>query len=265
MIDPHWQVIDLDPVTWRNLGPFFQPQDYIAAAQPDEHGLFILHDRGQLLKVVDTLTADAPADIPTQIDDPVALARDLYERGEWQRVHIIDRRHLAWGGFAQAELRLVGGHRATGGHVHLLVEPGLLQPGGAKSGIDMRQAEPIDCQVGGGVVADDHHEGERVAQGERERRRELGKDAGAFDLVLMIEDEFLGERGVTGADLFGRIQQNAELDGGSGLHRKVGRKRGGLAGAQVVGVNGQGAVMGGGDGLKLLIQLLIFPWRGLGE
>ena len=54
MIDPHWQVIDLDPVTWRNLGPLLEPQRYIAAAQPDEHGLFILHDQGRLLKVVDT-------------------------------------------------------------------------------------------------------------------------------------------------------------------------------------------------------------------
>ncbi|HKD77561.1 MAG TPA: hypothetical protein VKB76_18800 [Ktedonobacterales bacterium] len=96
MIDPHWQVIDLDPVTWRNLGPFFEPQQYIAAAQPGEHGLFILHDQGRLLKVVDTLIADVPADIPSQIDDPMALARDLSARGEWQRVHVIDRRHLAW-------------------------------------------------------------------------------------------------------------------------------------------------------------------------
>lgn len=34
--------------------------------------------------------------IPAQINDPAALARELYGRGAWQRVHIIDRRHLAW-------------------------------------------------------------------------------------------------------------------------------------------------------------------------
>ncbi len=96
MIDPHWQVIDLDPVTWRNLGPFFPPQRYIAAAQPGEHGLFVLHDHGQVLKVVDTRTRSLPPGIPSQISDPGALARELYTRGEWQRVHIIDRRHLAW-------------------------------------------------------------------------------------------------------------------------------------------------------------------------
>jgi hypothetical protein len=96
MIDPHWQVIDLDPVTWRNLGEFAGLQQFFAAAQSGEHGLFILHDAGQVLKIVDTQTKDIPANIPPQISDPVKLARDLYARGQWQRVHIIDRRHLAW-------------------------------------------------------------------------------------------------------------------------------------------------------------------------
>ncbi|HEY7122586.1 MAG TPA: hypothetical protein VH540_01425 [Ktedonobacterales bacterium] len=96
MIDPHWQVIDLDPVTWRHLGPFFEPHRYIAAAQPGEHGLFVLHDAGKLLRVVDTQTNTLPSGIPTQISDPETLAQELYGRGEWQRVHIINRRHLAW-------------------------------------------------------------------------------------------------------------------------------------------------------------------------
>jgi hypothetical protein len=96
MIDPHWQVIDLDPMTWRHLGPFFAPGQYIAAAQPGEHDLFVLHDHGQVLKVVDTQTRRRPSDIPTRIDDPGTLARELYGRGEWQRVHIIDQSHLAW-------------------------------------------------------------------------------------------------------------------------------------------------------------------------
>lgn len=95
MIDPHWQVVDLDPVTWRNLGPFLEPQQYIAAAQPGEHGLFVLHDYGRVLKVVDTQSSRRVA-IPAEIDDPEALARELYERGDWQRVHIIDRQHLIW-------------------------------------------------------------------------------------------------------------------------------------------------------------------------
>jgi hypothetical protein len=96
MIDPHWQVIDLDPLTWRHLGPFLEPQQYIAAAQPGEHGLFVLHDHGRVLKVVDTHSRTLPEDIPAHISDPETLARELYRRGEWQRVHIIDRHHLAW-------------------------------------------------------------------------------------------------------------------------------------------------------------------------
>jgi hypothetical protein len=96
MIDPHWQVVDLDPVTWRNLGAFFEPARYIAAAQPDEHGLFILHDDGRVLNVIDTQTRSRPDGIPAQISDPYALAQELHERGEWQRVHIINRKHLAW-------------------------------------------------------------------------------------------------------------------------------------------------------------------------
>jgi hypothetical protein len=96
VIDPHWQVIDLDPVTWRRIGAFFEPSRYIAAAQPDEHGLFVLHDDGLVLNAVDTATHSRPNGIPTQISDPHALAQELYERGEWQRVHIINRKHLAW-------------------------------------------------------------------------------------------------------------------------------------------------------------------------
>ncbi|HEX8033720.1 MAG TPA: hypothetical protein VF510_07730 [Ktedonobacterales bacterium] len=95
MIDPHWQVSDLDPVTWRNLGRFFDPQQYIRAAQPGEHGLFILHDDGRVLKVIDSESRTDPGGIPNQVDDPQALARELYGCGQWERVHIINRRHLA--------------------------------------------------------------------------------------------------------------------------------------------------------------------------
>jgi hypothetical protein len=96
LIDPFWQVVDLDPVTWRQLGRFFAPQRYIAAAQPGEHGLFILHDAGRLLNAVDSQATPVVASIPAEIHDPAALAQALYAQGEWQRVHVIDRRHLAW-------------------------------------------------------------------------------------------------------------------------------------------------------------------------
>lgn len=95
MIDPHWSVVDLDPVTWRNLGRFIEPAQYLRAAQPGEHGLFVLHDGGRTLRVVDTLAGVRHGLVAARIGDPAALARELHARGEWQRVHVIDRRHLA--------------------------------------------------------------------------------------------------------------------------------------------------------------------------
>ena len=80
---------------------------------------------------------------------------------------------------------------------------------------------------------------------------------------VVLEDQLLGKRGVAGADLFGGVEQDAELDGRSGLDGQVGGERGGLAGAQIVGVDSQLAVMGGGDGLKLLVERLVFRSRRL--
>jgi hypothetical protein len=95
MIDPHWLVEDLDPRTWRAIGRFFMPAQYIAAAQPGEHGLFVLHDGGQHPRVVDDQTGPRPDLRIDHVDDPRALALELHERAEWDRVHVIDRRHLA--------------------------------------------------------------------------------------------------------------------------------------------------------------------------
>ncbi|HTP08412.1 MAG TPA: hypothetical protein VMP08_09185 [Anaerolineae bacterium] len=93
MIDPHWDVIDLDPVTWRNIGRFIDVSQYVRAAQPGEHGLFIVHDRGRVLKVLDTQhRASVKVD---RVVDARALAKELYAHGQWDRVHIIDQRHLA--------------------------------------------------------------------------------------------------------------------------------------------------------------------------
>lgn len=95
MIDPNWSVIDLDPWTWRNLGRFIDVPQYVRAAQPDEHGLFILHDNGRVLKVVDTDHSRRSSVKIERITAPRSLAKDLYARGEWDRVHVIDQRHLA--------------------------------------------------------------------------------------------------------------------------------------------------------------------------
>jgi hypothetical protein len=95
MIDPHWSLVDLDPRTWRAIGPFFNPGQYIRAAQPGEHGLFVLHDGSRVLRVVDTLTGVRRDLRLDEVEDPAALAARLYAQGTWQRVHVINKQHLA--------------------------------------------------------------------------------------------------------------------------------------------------------------------------
>jgi hypothetical protein len=94
VIDPHWLLEDLDPRTWRAIGRYFMPSQYIMAAQPGERGLFILHDGGQQPRAVDSQLGPR-TDLPLAgLSDPRRLAQDLLADGEWDRVHVIDRRHL---------------------------------------------------------------------------------------------------------------------------------------------------------------------------
>ncbi len=95
MIDWNWDVVDLDPTTWRNLGRFFDPGQYIRTTRPDEHSLFVLHDGGAPLRALDSETGPRPDLLTGRIGDPQTLAHSLYESGAWDRVHVIDKRHLA--------------------------------------------------------------------------------------------------------------------------------------------------------------------------
>ncbi|HEU5099307.1 MAG TPA: hypothetical protein VFU22_09825 [Roseiflexaceae bacterium] len=95
MIDPNWSVVDLDPRTWRNIGHLIEPARYVSAAQPGERGLFVLHDGARILRVVDS-TSGVRRDLALSLErGPAALAHEVFARGQWQRVHVIDRRHLA--------------------------------------------------------------------------------------------------------------------------------------------------------------------------
>ena len=96
MIDPDWSVLDLDPHTGREIGGYFDPAQYIRAAQPGEHGLFVLHDNGRVLRVVDTAKGVRRDLGISEVGDPRGLADKLFATGEWQRVHVIDNRHLAY-------------------------------------------------------------------------------------------------------------------------------------------------------------------------
>lgn len=95
MIDPSWQVVDLDPRTWRAIGHLLNPANYVRATRDGERALFVLHDGGAPLNVYDSARgrrADLAVD---RVDAPADLAADLHRRGEWDSVHVIDRQHLA--------------------------------------------------------------------------------------------------------------------------------------------------------------------------
>ena len=99
MIDPHWDVIDCDPVTWRNIGRFIDVAQYVRAAQPGEHGLFIVHNQGRVLKIFDTDRRARSSMKVNRVVDARALAKELHSHGQWDRVHIIDQQHLARVGY----------------------------------------------------------------------------------------------------------------------------------------------------------------------
>jgi len=95
MIDPHWNVIDLDPTTWRNLGPYLEVSQYIRTPSTGEAELYVLHDDGQVLKVYDTQAGSRPDLQLANVDDPQETARTLFATENWGRVHVINKKHLA--------------------------------------------------------------------------------------------------------------------------------------------------------------------------
>ncbi|HEY6565039.1 MAG TPA: hypothetical protein VIY86_11115 [Pirellulaceae bacterium] len=94
MIDPHWDVADLDPVTWRTIGDYIRPTRYVRAGSPDEHALYVLHDEGRILNVVDSRFGRRTDIVVEPIRNPGQTAELLFGRGEWDRVHVIDKAHL---------------------------------------------------------------------------------------------------------------------------------------------------------------------------
>jgi hypothetical protein len=95
MIHPHWSVVDLDPITWRNIGAFISPGRYVRAGDPGERALYVLHDNGRVLNAVDTASGRRIDLGLARIDDPDGVAADLFDRGEWDRIHLVDRQHVA--------------------------------------------------------------------------------------------------------------------------------------------------------------------------
>jgi hypothetical protein len=95
VIDPHWRVLDLDPDTWLNLGPFIGVAQYVRAPPSGGPELYVLHDQGRVLKVHDTQAGPRRDLGLTHIDDPREAARALFATENWGRVHVVDKQHLA--------------------------------------------------------------------------------------------------------------------------------------------------------------------------
>ena len=83
----------------------------------------------------------------------------------------------------------------------------------------MRQAEAVDGQVGCGVIAENHHEVEGVAEGEGKRRGELAEHARACHLIVVRQDHLLSQRGLSGANLLRGVQQDAHFNDRRSLDR----------------------------------------------
>ncbi len=95
MIWEHWEVIDLDPRTWRNLGALFNPVNFITRARPGERILSILHQEGRVLKVYDS-EKGVRRDLKLEtIEHAPRTAQELYKsEQDLDRVQIFDKRSL---------------------------------------------------------------------------------------------------------------------------------------------------------------------------
>src|SRR5580698_10161011 len=95
---------------------------------------------------------------------------------------------------------VVGGDGALGGAVDLLIEQGVFEAESLRGragelAVNGVEAEVVDDQVGSAVVADRDHEGERVIAGEGVGRVQKEENAGAGDLVFVVEHETVVEMG----------------------------------------------------------------------
>ena len=122
----------------------------------------------------------------------------------------------------------------------------------------MIESESIDGHIGSRVIAEDDHQRECIAKSQRDGRGEFAENAGASHLVRTRQDEPFIQLCFAGADLLGGVEQNRQLDYGSGLDGQVGRERGGLPCLEIVRVKSNRAVVGRGNGVELRVEERIF-------
>ena len=97
----------------------------------------------------------------------------------------------------------------------------------------------------------------------RQRRVELAQHTRTLHLVVMVQHQLFLKRCLPSPDLLRSVQQDAQLDGGSRLHRHVGLELSRLAGLQILREDGHAPVMRLGNGRDLAIQLRILVGRRL--
>ena len=122
----------------------------------------------------------------------------LVEMAEADGFHEIG--HLARGGLAEAELGLVGGHGAGRRKHDLFVEMSVGEAEGLDADVYGVDAEAVDGEVSGGVIADDDHHREDVFECEGYRGIEEGEEAGAGNGFVGVEGDGLVPAGAAGAD-----------------------------------------------------------------
>jgi hypothetical protein len=93
MIRNDVEIVDLDPLTWRNLGEVFPVSEWGELRLKKPGVLSILHESGRILRV-DSPTGVNPT-IPPMIENPAAMARAIHEATPGlMRVQIFEKASL---------------------------------------------------------------------------------------------------------------------------------------------------------------------------
>lgn len=173
--------------------------------------------------------------------------------------------HVERGGLSEAVL-LIFGELAGGTPTFGLGESGpvaadfahgagVLEAEAVEVGVDGVGGEPLEDHIGCGVVAEDDHEIDDVAQGKLDAVGELGADdAAAGDFVLRADGKGFVPAGFACGHLVEDGEKDGELDGAGGAHGVGGSDSEGLAGVEVFGVKGDGALDGGNAGAHGLLE-----------
>jgi hypothetical protein len=95
MIHRNVEIVDLDPLTWRNLGKVLRIDELSAIHSVEHRTLSILHQAGTVLKVA--LPQGVNVQLDSTINDPQQFARQLYENAAHQVdcVQIFEKSSLA--------------------------------------------------------------------------------------------------------------------------------------------------------------------------